>query len=99
MSNIPTLAVLAVPLVAGEAGALVAADVVGAVGEHVAWPALAVSVVWFSLSYPMVSSPVLALIVVRHGAALAAPAIVAMALGVQTGPIDTTVTSAVQAVI
>ena len=90
------MAVLAVPFVAGEAGALVAADVVGAVGEHVARPALAVNIV---LSYCVVHSPVLALIVVRHGAALAAPAIVAMALGVQTGPIDTTVTSAVQAVI
>ena len=69
-----------VSLVSREAGALVAADVVGAVGEHVA-------------------RPVLALVLVRHGAPLAAPAVVAVALRVQTGAVHATVAGRVQAVV
>ena len=71
---------MAVSLVSREAGALVAADVVGAVGEHVA-------------------RPVLALVLVRHGAALAAPAVVTVTLRVQARTIDTTVAGSVQTVI
>ena len=71
---------MAVALVAGEARTLIAADVVGAVGEHVA-------------------RPVLALVLVRHGAALAAPAVVTVALRVQTGAVHATVAGRVQAVV
>ena len=44
-------------------------------------------------------SPVFAFIFVRHGTSLAAPAVIAVTLGVQTRTIDTTVPCGVQAVI
>ena len=46
-----------------------------------------------------VARPVLALVLVRHGAALAAPAVVTVTLRVQARTIDTTVAGSVQAVI
>ena len=51
---------------------------------------------WSSL---VCSSPVFAFIFVRHGTSLAAPAVIAVTLGVQTRTIDTTVASCVQTVI
>ena len=44
-------------------------------------------------------SPVFAFVFVRHGTSLAAPAVIAVTLGVQTRTIDTTVPCGVQAVI
>ena len=77
----PTLTSVAVTLVAGEAGALVAADVVGAVREHITGSENV------TLSHPgghlyFFSSPVFAFIFVRHGTSLAAPAVIAVTLGV-----------------
>ena len=43
--------------------------------------------------------PVSALVVVRHGAALAAPAVVAVTLGVQTGAVGAPPSRCVQAVV
>ena len=44
-------------------------------------------------------SPVFTLIFIWHGAALASPAVITVTLGVQAGSVDTTVPSAVEAII
>ena len=92
---------MAVALVAGEARTLVAADVVGAVREHITgseniYP---VDTTYFADTPSPPHPPVFALVLVRHGAALAAPAVVTVTLRVQARTIDTTVAGSVQAVI
>ena len=94
-----------VPLVAGEARTLVAADVVGAVREHITGSEniCPVDTRYFAAIPPSHHSsphpPVFALVLVRHGAALAAPAVVTVTLRVQARTIDTTVAGSVQTVI
>ena len=78
-----TLAGVAVTLVAGEAGALVAADVVGAVREHITGSEnVTMSHSGGHVISAVFSSPVFAFIFVRHGTSLAAPAVIAVTLGV-----------------
>ena len=91
---------MSVTLVAGEAGALVAADVVGAVCEHITGSKNKGGGVISKVALQSSShSPVFAFVLIRHGTPLAAPAVIAVTLGVQTRTIDTTVTSSVQTII
>jgi hypothetical protein len=46
-----------------------------------------------------ITGPVFTLIFIWHGAALASPAVITVTLGVQAGSVDTTVPSAVEAII
>ena len=95
---------MAVALVAGEARTLIAADVVGAVREHITgseniYPVDTTYFAAIPSSLLTPHPPVFALVLVRHGAALAAPAVVTVTLRVQARTIDTTVAGSVQAVI
>lgn len=106
--ELPTLTVEAVPLVSREAWAAVATDGVRAVSKHVTRPKqtnirLIDKVINCKTAFVQIAAilflPVTALIVVRHGAALAAPAVVTVALGVQAGAVHAPTTSRVQAVV